>query len=334
MARKLISCIIPIYNEENNILPLNAALEETVAPLRNLYNFEFIFVNDGSKDASAARLWSLAYQDETKKIISFTRNFGHQKALMAGYDHAQGDAIICLDADMQHPPSVVAQMIAAWEGGAVVVYARKISRQEGWLKAHISQIYYRFLETITDISMPPNVSDFRLIDRAVLLELRKFNDHSPYFRGMVPWTGFPHTFVDFHCDARLHGVSSYTWRKMFKLSFDGITGFSTFPLKIAAYIGCLVALTGMSMFAYITIDACIYQIHYPLFKWLVTIIYIFLGVQFILTWFLGEYIGRIYDQQRNRPRYVIHHTKNINLQPQPPANPSRPYVDTDHAANS
>jgi dolichol-phosphate mannosyltransferase len=160
--------------------------------------------------------------------------------------------------------------------------------------------------------MPRNVADFRLIDKKVLKTIQRSKEHSRYLRGMIAWTGFKHSFVDFKCQDRYYGTSGYTWKKMFRLAFDGITGFSSFPLKIAAFMGIYIIGTGSSMFLYITYDALVQHVRYPLFKWLVTINYIFMGVQFLLMWLLGEYIGRIYDQLRDRPLYIV--SQDINME--------------------
>jgi dolichol-phosphate mannosyltransferase len=196
-------------------------------------------------------------------------------------------------------------MLKKWEEGTNIVYARRLDRKDSFFKRVTAQLYYRFLDLISDVKIPRNVGDFRLIDRKVLNTLNKCREKARYFRGMVAWTGFSHAFIDFNRPNRTAGVTGYTWKKMFKLAFDGMTGFSMFPLKIAAYAGLFVIITGSLMFLYITCDALINQVDYPLFKWLVTVVYIFMGVQFVLMWFLGEYIGRMHDQQKGRPLYVI-----------------------------
>lgn len=307
---KLISLVLPIFNEQDNI---TAVYQELLLTLQSLphYAYEIIFVDDGSIDHSWRIITQLAHHDAHVKGISFSRNFGHQIALSAGYDAALGDIIISLDADLQHPPHIIPDMIQKWEEGAHIVYARRIDRNDTFLKKITALLYYRLLNKIADIVMPRNVADFRLIDRKVLKVIQRSKEHSRYLRGMIAWTGFTSAFVDFKCQDRYRGTSGYTWKKMFRLAFDGITGFSTFPLKIAAFMGAYVVFTGSSMFLYITYDALVQHVRYPLFKWLVTINYIFMGIQFLLMWLLGEYIGRIYDQLRDRPLYIV--AQDVNL---------------------
>jgi polyisoprenyl-phosphate glycosyltransferase len=315
--RQQISIILPIFNEEENILILYKELKSILAALQDKYDYEFIFINDGSRDRSWPILKDLASKDPCIKAISFGRNFGHQIALTAGYDVARGNAIISMDADMQDPPSLLLDMIKEWENGAHIVYARRVDRKDSFLKRLTAKLYYKFLDLISDVKIPRNVGDFRLIDQKVLKTLNQCREKARYFRGMVAWTGFSHTFLDFTRPNRVAGSTGYTWKKMFKLAFDGMTSFSMFPLKLAAYVGVFVITTGSLMFLYITFDALLNRVNYPLFKWLVTIIYIFMGIQFLLLWFLGEYIGRIHDQQKGRPLYVISEEVNLSKETVP-----------------
>jgi dolichol-phosphate mannosyltransferase len=301
---KKISIVIPIYNEEANIHAVYDRLDAITAQLPQ-YAFEFICVNDGSRDASWHIIQQLSLQDDRVKGVSFSRNFGFQMALTAGHDHATGDAIITIDADLQDPPELIMSMVEAWQRGFYIVYARRMSRNDGFFKDITASLYYKLLTAVADVPIPENVGDFRLIDRAVLNQINTCRERYRYWRGMVAWTGFPHTFVYFTRPERTAGQTGYTWLKLFKLAFDGITSFSMFPLKLAAYSGVFVIITGSCMFAYITWDAFFCGARYPLFKWLVTIIYIFMGVQFLLMWLLGEYIGRMHDEQKQRPLYII-----------------------------
>lgn len=305
-----VSLVFPIFNEEKNI-PI---LYEQVTDLLNQessYMYEFIFVDDGSKDRSWQIITELAHLDERVKGVKLSRNFGHQTALMAGYHAARGAAIISMDADLEHPPHMISAMIEQWKCGYKIVYVQREQRNDAWLKRIAANWYYRFLCTISDISIPAQVADFRLIDRCVLNVIAQSKNSSLYLRGAVAWTGFSHTILKTEYGTRTHGHSGYTWKKMFLLACNGITGFSLFPLKIAAFMGVFVIASGSAMFAYITIDALYFQVHYPLFKWLVTIIYIFMGIHFLLLWVLGEYIGRMYEQEQNRPLYVVEEMRNI-----------------------
>lgn len=305
-----VSIILPIYNEEHNIPLVYTELNKILNSLKDC-SYEIIFVNDGSRDASWQKITELAQHDTHVKALTFSRNFGHQMGLTAGYDHATGDVIISMDADLQDPPSLVPAMIKQWQKGASIVYARRIDRNDTFLKRITAKLYYRFLGHISDVTIPRNVGDFRLIDKKVLQYLQQCREKSRYLRGMVAWSGFDFAYVDFNRPNRHAGTTGYTWSKMIKLAFDGVTGFSLFPLKLAAFVGIFVIITGTLMFVYITWDAAFNKIYYPLFKWLVTIIYIFMGVQFLLLWLLGEYIGRIFEQQKGRPLYIIENKLNF-----------------------
>jgi polyisoprenyl-phosphate glycosyltransferase len=306
-----ISIILPIFNEEKNISLVYAELTLELQKLQNQFEYEIIFVNDGSKDGSWHNIINLTQTDTRVRGINFSRNFGHQAALTAGYDYASGNAIITMDADLQDPPTLIADMIEKWQEGACIVYARRIDRKDTFLKRTTANLWYKVFDHISDVSIPRNVGDFRLIDKKVLEYLKQCREKSRYLRGMVAWSGFNHAFIDFNRPNRKEGITGYTWSKMFKLAFDGMTGFSLFPLKVAAFVGVFVIITGTLMFLYITVDALFFGVYYPLFKWLVTIVYIFMGVQFLLLWIIGEYIGRIFEQQKDRPLYIA--DEKINL---------------------
>jgi len=304
-VKPLLSFVIPVYNEEKNLLRLHKSLQKILHVQLTQYAYELIFVDDGSSDSSWHIIQDLAYQDPSIRAFTFTRNFGHQAALSAGYAQARGDAIITLDADMQDPPELIVTMAQKWQEGNAIVYARRLSRGDGLCKRVTAYLFYALLNTVAEVHMPRNVGDFRLLDKRVVTIINQCPERACYLRGLVAWTGFSYTFVDFDRPERFAGSTGYTWTKMFKLAFDGLTSFSLFPLKIAALIGALVVITGSLMFVYITLDTLFFGKHYPLFKWLVTALYIFMGVQFFLLWLLGEYIGRMYDQIKERPMYII-----------------------------
>lgn len=303
--KKKLSLVIPVYNEEDNLPFLYQKLVNLADELFASYETEIILVNDGSKDNSWQIIKQLSIDDSRVRGISFSRNFGHQMALTAGYDRAQGDAIVALDADLQHPPELIKKMLIKWQLGFEIIYARRKGRNDGFLKKITAFFYYKLLSLVSDIEIPRNVGDFRLIDKRVLKEIKKCRESARYLRGMVAWTGFSHTFIDFEIPKRMYGIPGYTWAKSLKLAFDGLANFSLFPLRIAAFMGILVVGSGSLMFAYISFDYLIRGVPYPLFKWLVTVMYIFMGVQFLLMWLLGEYIGRMYEQQKQRPLYIV-----------------------------
>ena len=301
---KKISIIVPIYNEESNIVLLHNAIIKALKKL-NGFSCQIFFVDDGSFDNSWLEIQKLIQRDSQVEGISFSRNFGYQMALTAGYDHVRGDVVVVMDGDLQHPPAIIPDMIKKWEQGFDIVYGRRSHRKEGWLRQLTGNLYYKLLNKVSSVSLPGDISDFCLIDRKVHEVIKQCRDQEPYMRGTVAWTGFGHAFIDFAPVARAQGVSSYNWSRLIKLAFDGLANLSRFPLEIAAYIGSFVIVTGCLMFAYIAIDAFVYRARYPLFKWLTVILYMATGIQFLLMWLLGEYIGRIYSQLKKRPLYVI-----------------------------
>ncbi|HEX2978586.1 MAG TPA: glycosyltransferase family 2 protein [Candidatus Babeliales bacterium] len=311
MPKKIISIILPIFNESENLPILYRQLSTVLDALAMRYEFEIIMINDGSRDSSWSIISSLSALDNRIKGISFSRNFGHQIAISAGYDYASGDAIITMDADLQHPPELIPELIGQWESGAYIVYVRNTDPVQNFFKRITSSLYYSLLDSIVSIEIPRHIQDFRLIDKKVLRVIRQSKEKSPYLRGMVAWTGYRSAFIDAPYAKRQKGASGYSLSKMIKLAFDGVTGFSLFPLKIASYIGLFVIFTGFLMFAYVTIDALLFRVHYPLYKWLIIVVYLFIGILFLLLWLIGEYIGRIYEELRARPLYVVADTRNF-----------------------
>ena len=307
----IISIILPIYNEEENIPIIYKEIKEIFDCIKK-YDYEIIFINDGSSDSSWQKILDLANQNKNVKGFCFSKNFGQQLALKAGYDFAVGDAIITMDSDLQHPTILIPRMIMRWESGVDIVYVRRINRTDEFLKKYTSRLFFKILDRISNVSIPSNVGEFRLIDKKVLNELKKIKSHSPYFRGAVPWTGFRSSFIDVEYAERTSGKTGYTWCKLFKLAIDGIVSLSSLPLKIAAVLGFFIVLSGMFMFAYIGANIFINNVKYPLFKLLVAIIYIFIGVLFMLIWVLGEYIGRIYEETKNYPLYIVSNKVNVD----------------------
>jgi len=309
-VKKKISIILPVYNEERAIASIYKAIIVVISGMPE-YLYEVIFVNDGSVDNSWNEIKKLSQKDKYVKGISFGRNFGHQIALKAGYDSSSGDAVISMDSDLQHPPQLILKMIKKWEKGFEVVYVEQIKRRDGVFKRVPSLLYYRLLNYVSQITIPKNVGDFRLLDRKVVLFIKSIKTKSLYLRGLVPWSGFSSTSICAEYSDRVSGKSSYTYWKMFKLAFDGITALSLFPLKLAAIVGAFVVFTGIILLLIILIDFIFYNSWYPLFKWLATVTYIFVGVLFILLWILGEYVGKIYEETKNYPQYVVVEKTNL-----------------------
>lgn len=303
--RKLISYIFPIYNESGNIPLLYKTMNKLFASNSN-YDYELIFINDGSRDDSLSLLKDIQKKDSRVVVIDFARNFGHQIAVTAGLDHAAGDAVIIMDSDMQDPPIVSFELIGKWEEGFEVVYAQRRTRKDTFLKKLTANLFYRFLHRVAEINIPRNTGDFRLIDRRVVDELRKFKEHNRFLRGMVSFIGFRQTAVLFDRDERHAGETGYPLKKMLKFAADGILSFSTVPLKLISNMGYIVA--GFSLIGIIyAIVLRIFFPHLTVEGWtfiVITILFIG-GVQLIMLGILGGYIGRIYTETLNRPLYTV-----------------------------
>ncbi len=304
------SFVIPAYNEEANIPALYERIKQLMSSHQDIW--ELIFVNDGSVDKTLDVLKNLTSEDKKVKYIDLSRNFGHQAALSAGLNHASGDAVISMDCDLQDPPEVIEKMIQEWKNGYHIVYARRKNfRKDNFLKKIGSKIYYRLMGRFTRIEIPRNVGDFRLVDKKVLAEINQMPEHSRYIRGMVAWTGFKHTFVDYHRPDRQKGESNYTLGKLAKLGMDGVFNFSMLPLRLGFLMGFISIISGFGLLLYQIIDVLITGAYYHLYKWLVVVLFIFMGFMFMLFWVIGEYIGKIYDDVRKRPLFVISEMKNF-----------------------
>jgi dolichol-phosphate mannosyltransferase len=311
--KKLISIVIPTFNEQDNIPKLYEKLKEILSNVQNRYTHEIIFIDDGSRDETWAIISNLTKHDQCVIGRKFSRNFGHQIALTAGYDIAQGDCIITMDADLQDPPELILKMIEAWEHGASIVYARRIHRADNFLKRVTAQWYYALMSHVSDVDIPRNVGDFRLIDKTVLKHIRTLKEKSRYLRGLVAWMGHKCAYIDFERPNRASGKSGYTWKKMYVLGFDGLTSFSLFPLRIVGYISTGAFLIVAFIFLYMLYQTLAYGLqHYALGTWLAMWGFMLMGVQSFALWLLGEYVGRIYKETLNRPLYIIEDERNCH----------------------
>jgi dolichol-phosphate mannosyltransferase len=303
--KKRISYIFPIYNEEGNIDLLYKTMDSLLAKHKE-YEYEIIFINDGSRDTSIDMLIELQQKDKRITVINFARNFGHQLAVTAGLDHSTGDAVIIMDSDMQDPPKVSFELIKKWEEGYEVVYAQRKSRKDGLFKKLTASLFYRTLQKLADIDIPRNTGDFRLMDRKVVNELNKFRERNRFLRGMVSYIGFKQTAVLFDRDERHSGETGYPLKKMLKFAADGILSFSTIPLRLISKIG--------SFIAFLSFAGIIYAIGMKLFRpevtvpgWTLMIIAVLFigGIQLMMLGVLGSYIGRIYSEAQARPLYIV-----------------------------
>jgi len=306
----MISIVIPCYNEEAVIPVLYERLSSAVGHLPDSY--EVVVVDDGSIDASWDLLTEISLRDQRWKIIRFSRNFGHQAALSAALFHAKGDCAVLIDADLQDPPEAIGRFIEKWKEGFQVVYAVRAKRKENIFKRALYKIFYLLLASVANIQIPLDSGDFCLIDRKVIDLLNKMPEQNMFIRGVRAWVGFKQIGVVYERSARAAGEPKYTYRKLFKLAVDGIFSFSTLPLRITTYFGFIVA-TFAFLFGFLTLIQRIFIdfsaklgiAPVPGFATTVTAIFFMGGIQLICVGIVGEYIGRIYEQVKGRPVWII-----------------------------
>ena len=304
-----LSVIIPIYNEEMNLVPMNNRIIAALSPLGIQY--EIVYVNDGSKDNSLPIIMGLSEENASVKYIDFSRNFGHQIAISAGLEHAMGERIVIMDGDGQDPPELIPDLLKKSLEGFEVVYAKRKKRKgESFLKKLTAKLFYRFLANITQIEIPLDTGDFRLIHRKVQKVLLNMPEQHKYLRGQIAWIGFNSTFVDYDREERMGGNTKFTYGKMMRFATDGISGFSNWPLKVATMLGFAV-----SGIAFMLIIYSLYQKFFGFTEVGWTSLHIsvlFLGgVQLLGIGILGEYLGRVSENVKNRPTYIV---KNSNIQ--------------------
>lgn len=298
------SIIIPMYNEEAVIKETYRRLKKVMGMTGEVY--ELIFVNDGSTDHCAEMIEEYTYWDESVRLIDLSRNFGHQIAITAGMDYALGDAVVIIDADLQDPPELILDMIAEWKQGYEVVYAKRIKRNgESLFKKWTASLFYRILRYSTDISIPVDTGDFRLMDRKVCEELKRLPEKNRFVRGLVSWVGFRQKAIEYERDERLAGETKYPLKRMIKLSLDGITSFSYKPLKLAGYLGALLSASGFLYLMYVLYLAIFTDAAVKGWASMIGITLTFNGFVLLMLGILGEYIGRIYDETKGRPLYIV-----------------------------
>lgn len=298
------SIIIPMFNEEAVIQETYRRIKKVMAMTEEVY--ELIFVNDGSTDNYAQMIEEYSYWDESVKLIDLSRNFGHQIAITAGMDYALGDAVVIIDADLQDPPELILDMIAEWKKGYEVVYAKRVKRNgESLFKKWTASLFYRILRYSTDISIPVDTGDFRLIDRRVCEELKRLPEKNRFVRGLVSWVGFRQKAIEYERDERLTGETKYPLKRMIKLSLDGITSFSYKPLKLAGYLGALLSASGFLYLMYVLYLVIFTDSVVKGWASMIGITLTFNGFVLIMLGILGEYIGRIYDETKGRPLYIV-----------------------------
>ncbi|WP_238860974.1 MULTISPECIES: glycosyltransferase family 2 protein [unclassified Clostridium] len=305
------SVIVPLYNEELVVNQSYKRLKEVMDSTNESY--EIVFVNDGSKDRTREITEEICSRDENIKLINFSRNFGHQAAITAGMDLALGDAIIVIDADLQDPPEVMLKMIEKWKEGYEVVYGKRVKREgETFFKKFTARVYYRLLRSMTTVDVPVDAGDFRLIDRKVCNTLIALPERNRYVRGLVSWVGYKQTYVEFIRQERFAGETKYPLKKMLKLACDGITALSYKPLIIAGHFGILALLVGMILMFVDIMKAIINKSSLLNFTMMIGINMMMFGVVLGCIGIMGQYIGRIFDESKGRPIYIISSTTNYN----------------------
>ena len=302
---KKISIVIPAYNEEGNLMPVYQRIKSVFEKMQG-YSFEIIFVNDGSRDNTQNRLEEMALDFPEIKYIEFSRNFGHQPAVKAGIDYADGNVIISMDGDLQHPPELIPQMVKKWEQGYDIVYTiRSYPKEISYFKRKTSDLFYRFLSQISDIDLTNGGgSDFRLIDASVAQVMKNLKEDDLFLRGLTSWMGFKQTGIEFVAGERFSGQSSYDLKKMLKFAFTGITSFSVKPLYLATYLGFIFSSLSLLYIPYV-LYAFLTKTEISGWASLIMTIVFFGGVQLIILGILGIYLGKIFKQVKGRPNYII-----------------------------
>lgn len=300
----LVSVVVPVFNESEVIDEFYARATTALSALEDA-DYELVFVDDGSSDDSFERLDALCKNDERVVVVKFSRNFGHQVAITAGTDHTRGDCVVVIDADLQDPPEVIAQMVDKWREGYEVVYGRRTRRAGETLQKRITAtIFYRMLASITRIEIPTDVGDFRLLSRRAADEVCNMREKDRYVRGLVAWVGLKQTAVEYARDARFAGETKYPFKKMLKFAFDGITSFSTLPLKLASWLGYATSLLGFLYLASVFVQKLLGVTVQGWATMMVAVLFLG-GVQLLCLGIIGEYIGRIFTEIKPRPMYIV-----------------------------
>ena len=306
------SIVAPVYNEAGNLKPFCAEVAAALDVVGE--SWELLLVNDGSDDGSAQIMNDLAAKDARIKVIHFARNFGHQIAVTAGVDYAKGDAVVLIDADLQDPPAVIPQLIDKWKEGYDVVYAVRAERRgESRFKRFTAKLFYRLIHRITDINIPVDTGDFRLMDRRVADVLRQMREHHRFIRGMTSWVGYRQTGVSYARAARVWGETKYPWRKMLAFALDAVTSFSFFPLQIMLYMSLILAV--LALLVGVVISALRLTMGAEFFGGQATTIALLLlmsSFQLFFLFVLGQYVARTYDETRGRPLYIVAATAGVD----------------------
>lgn len=311
---KKVSLLIPAYNEEETLGLLYNELNRVMDEIPG-YEFEILFVNDGSGDNTLAILRNLRKMDSRVNYISFSRNFGKETAMAAGFDYVSGDAVVILDADLQDPPELIKEMLLYWEEGYDDVYAKRRTREgETWFKKYTSSAFYKLLQTMTKIPIQEDTGDFRLLDRRAVESLRKLREKQRYTKGMFSWIGFNKKEILFDRKPRAAGETKWNYLKLFNLALEGVTSFTTFPLRISTILGSVVSIFSIVYMFVVLIKSLIWKDPVKGYPSMMVIILFLGGVQLISLGIIGEYIGRIFNETKYRPLYIIDEHNNEKIE--------------------
>ena len=302
---KKITIIIPAYNEEESLPHLYERLEKLMSSMEH-YEFEILFVNDGSKDNTINLIKEYREKDNRICYVDFSRNFGKEIAMIAGLDYATGDCVIFMDADLQDPPELIPELVKYWEEGYDDVYAKRSSRKgETWLKKFTSKMYYRVLQHLTNVPIQEDTGDFRLLDRRCVNALRKMRESQRNSKSMFSWIGYKKKEVLYDRDPRIAGKTKWNYRKLIDLAIDGITSFTTSPLRISTYISIPTFVLLFIYFVYVIVKCIVTSTMIQAYQAIILLILFFSGVQILLFGIIGEYLGRIFNESKNRPLYLV-----------------------------
>jgi len=305
--KKMITILIPCYNEEESLPILYKSLNDIVYKMGEEYAYEYLFINDGSTDNTLEILRDLHSKDLRVNYVDLSRNFGKENAMLAGFDYANGDAMIIMDADLQDPPSLIPELIAIWNNGDVQdVYAKRRSRgKESWLRKQLSLMYYKLLDSTTRFNILQNVGDFRLLDRQAINALKSLRETERYTKGMYCWIGFSKREIVFDREDRIQGNSKWSFYSLFNLAIEGLTSFTTKPLRLASLIGGMIAFVTFVYAIYHFIKTLICGDPVAGFPTLIIVVLFLGGIQLLALGIMGEYVGRIFNEVKRRPVYLV-----------------------------
>jgi polyisoprenyl-phosphate glycosyltransferase len=298
-----ISVVVPAFNESAGLDVFHRRL---LGALADVESWEVVYVNDGSTDATLTVIETLRRSDDRVAVVSLSRNFGKETAITAGLDHAAGDAVVVIDADLQDPPELIPELVACWRAGFDMVYAKRRSRNgDSWLKRSTAKAFYRLMQRMGDLKLPEDTGDFRLMSRRVVDAVRQLREQHRFMKGLFAWVGFPTTFVLYDRETRCAGVSKWSYWKLWNLALEGITSFTVMPLKLAAYVGLFVALLAVIYAVQVIVKTLIMGNAVAGYPSLMTVVLFLGGMQLVFLGVIGEYLGRVFNETKQRPLYLV-----------------------------